>query len=74
MSFIARYPGHCDNCEGRIVPGDRIRATEEDWLTGEALAYVHVNCDDNDPEPVRGNQCPRCHLTMPLSGVCDCEE
>lgn len=72
MSFPARYPGLCPSCEERWQPGDLIRA---DRTTSEGLPrWTHAVCPDARAEPLHGKQCPDCHLTMPLTGICDCKE
>ena len=32
ITRTARYPGHCDYCDGPIRPGDRIRADGGIWI------------------------------------------
>ena len=45
MTIIAKYPGKCKKCGGRINVGDKI-----EWTKGEGAA--HVECPAN-PEPYR---------------------
>ncbi|MGH3703008.1 MAG: hypothetical protein ACRDT9_00125 [Agromyces sp.] len=71
MTFIAKYPGRCDDCREGIIPGQEVE------FKGEAdnRKLVHVVCDtpgeltdlDRDAElPV----CPEHWLVQPCG---DCE-
>lgn len=64
--FTASYPGGCGRCAAGIQPGDRIS-----W-TGPGKPYVHA--DGCRAEPLTGAKCPKCFLTMPLTGKCECDE
>lgn len=44
MTIIARYPGRCKKCGGRISPDDRI-----DW-DKNTRETSHVNCPERKPE------------------------
>ena len=66
MSFEAKYAGFCYDCREMIEPGQRVEYRNR--------TLCHVDCDAEPIAPLVGNQCPKCHLTMPLSGVCDCED
>ena len=37
MSFMAKYPGFCENCEMRVYPGDEVQYTI-------AHDLVHTEC------------------------------
>lgn len=60
-SFIARWPGRCDVCDGHIRPGNLI-------LYNSFSQIIHADCDDAPAERA-AVICPTCHLTKP----CDCE-
>lgn len=61
--FLARYPGQCVACGGRIREGDPIAMTDE--------GARHGDCDAAEPAPAREHPvCPVCWLTHP-EGACD---
>lgn len=73
MTFSARYPGRCGNCDGQIEPGDLIEFTDAGGV------YVHTGCQDEHEHPfdspymreVRARPvCAFCCLTKP----CGCED
>jgi len=59
MSFEAKYPGYCENCESRIHEGDAVKFVED--------VFVHVSCE---PKPERKTEtCTECWLIKP----CECD-
>lgn len=63
MSFLARFAGHCGNCDGPIRPGDVIRTVD----LSPAAGFEHVLCPDPDPvasiDLLPGEKpCGSCHL------------
>lgn len=54
MSFPARYPGECSDCDHQIRPGDEIAS---DGLGGQA----HVFCPSRTPAS-SAVPCTRCFL------------
>ena len=65
MNFQARYDGHCSECGEPIHVGDTVTYRDH--------ALCHEDCPD-EQHPWSTHICPRCHLQLPLSGHCDCEE
>jgi hypothetical protein len=62
--FKARYPGTCDDCDGRIKPDDLVAFNSLNEL-------VHLDCPDPLPKARPGEtSCPRCFLIHP-EGECD---
>ncbi len=62
MTFEAKYPGRCANCDDNITPGDDVTYTPDDEL-------VHAHCDseprrEDDPDEA----CGKCWLVH--SGEC----
>ena len=56
----ARFPGYCEECEGRIRVGDEIMPTEDgDW--------THAKCVPPPGLLGHGGVCDTCWMT-----VCDC--
>jgi hypothetical protein len=55
VTFTARYPGTCADCEDDIRPGEEIHT---DGYGG----FMHVHCRQPD-RPVA--ICPTCYLTRP---------
>lgn len=71
MSFRAQYSGQCPACEQPIDVGDLIVAF--DVADGETAGYMHLDCDDTIPTPPPAAVCPRCNLTIAVSGACGCD-
>ena len=62
--FPARYAGTCDDCGGRIAPGDRVGYNA-------AQELVHWECPPEPPAVRPGEErCPVCFLIHP-AGACD---
>lgn len=65
--FKARYPGRCAACTESIDVGDALTYDAEDNVA------IHAECTEGrvtaaKPRPI----CPRCFLTIALSGECGC--
>lgn len=61
MSFEAKYPGRCAECDDRIEPGEQVTYSDDE--------LVHVACDrepqrEDDPDEA----CGKCWLVH--SGEC----
>ncbi len=52
MTFTAKYPGRCANCDDNIIPGDDITYHGDDEL-------IHTQCD-TDPTPKTTEPCKQC--------------
>jgi len=65
VSFLANYPGGCDNCGGQ-VKGHECVFTMDSFL-------VHVTCPEVVEEPARP-ACPRCFMVPANNGACECDE
>lgn len=68
MTFMARFSGTCDKCDGRWRPGGLIRfdGASDD---GTPL-WGHAVCPDSVDALAHGDACGTCWLVKP----CDCEE
>lgn len=65
--FTANYPGTCAACFEDFPAGTEVQYAEP----GGQL--VHVECPivvEDEPAPV----CPKCFLTLSVSGACGCDE
>ena len=65
--FKACYPGRCAACTEPIVVDDLLTYDREDDVA------IHTECTEEraakaKPRPI----CPRCFLTIALSGECGC--
>ena len=62
--FEAQFPGVCDACGERILPGDQVAFGD--------VGIVHCVC----PAPPRRSHsvCPSCWMERSLDGSCLCEE
>lgn len=51
--YVIRSTGYtCDSCDRPIAMGVTVAVVEEDWLSGEAIAVVHIDCDrDGEVQP-----------------------
>ncbi len=58
MSFSAKYDGVCGDCGIAIYRGQAVTYQGEDGV-------VHVMC------PTEQKVCPKCHMALPATGVCD---
>jgi hypothetical protein len=61
MSFLAKYPGLCDDCDTKIEVGDLVLFNERDTI-------AHADCPATAPAAA---VCPTCYTEMPKTGVCD---
>lgn len=68
-SFTAKYPGRCAGCEDGIEIGDSL-TYDTDGLVVHGGCQETVNQGRLRPVQV----CPRCFVTVPASGVCECDE
>lgn len=63
MTFPARYPGECVECDQRIDVGDPIENTVDGW--------IHAQCDTTPTDAeLAGTSCTTCWLV----GPCDCDK
>lgn len=64
MSFAAKWPGDCMDCDDGIYKGQIVEFDD-------ARNLHHVVCPesllDGKPRPV----CPRCFIQLPLTGKCE---
>lgn len=68
MSFRAKWPTECMNCDDGIHVNQEVEFDDDRNLQ-------HVICPEDlglggKPRPV----CPHCFCVIPTSGVCDCRE
>ena len=63
-TLVARFGTTCQACGMPIAVGDTIVRDGDCW--------VHENCLEAAPK--RGGVCPQCHMEMPLTGKCDCDD
>lgn len=73
VTFIAKYPGRCDDCREAIAAGQQV----EYKGLGEARTLVHVVCDSPGEDELTHLDraaalpvCPTCWLV----GPCECED
>jgi hypothetical protein len=69
VSFTAKFPGDCRDCDAGILPGQEVEFDFDRVL-------MHVVCPDTlqavtgKPRPL----CPQCFMELPVTGRCDCRE
>ena len=73
MSFLARYPGTCPECQDDIEVGEVICSRSKELGGG----YIHLICptEVKDPPPAIEpgvNYCLTCFQIKSLSGACAC--
>lgn len=66
MTFRAKYPGRCAECDGDIEIEDHL-----DWNRDESVA-VHAECAraPRQSQIKPRETCPRCFMEIPVSNVC----
>lgn len=74
MSFEARYPGTCLDCEDTIGVGDQIEARfSQVARDSKVVGYAHAVCPDTDPMRFDPDQvCPECFTVKAVNGACAC--
>lgn len=71
MAFQAKYPGRCRDCDDPITVGDWVEFDDDRNLLHQVCPEEGVLVNNHRaPRPL----CPRCFLTLPRVGPCECSE
>lgn len=71
MTFEARYPGRCANCEGQLLGTEVNYQIREERGPNYTPPLVHVHCPEDALEVTR-EVCETCFCVVAVNGECGC--